>query len=95
MRFDASIEVFPLAQVFAISRGARTEAQVVRVQLTDGDVTARGECVPYARYGETCESVVDQLKAVDDPFDHGGLRDVLSTTFLKFAKICCAVSGRK
>ena len=77
MRLEAAIELFPLAQVFAISRGARTEAQVVRVQLTDGDITAHGECVPYARYGETCESVVAELEAVKDPFDHEGLPTAL------------------
>jgi len=77
MQLEASIEVFPLAQVFAISRGARTEAHVVRAVLTDGEITAHGECVPYARYGETLESVVAQLEGVKDPFDHKGLEDAL------------------
>ncbi len=88
MGLDAVIEVFPLAQVFAISRGARTEAQVVRATLSDGDITAHGECVPYARYGETCESVVDQLRAVDDPFDHEGLPNVLAPGAARNALDC-------
>ncbi len=73
MKFNACAEVFPLAQVFAISRGARTEAQVVRVSLEDGAALGHGECVPYARYGETIESVLGQLNDLKDPFDHNGL----------------------
>ena len=88
MGLKAAIEVFPLAQVFAISRGARTEAQVVRVILTDGDLTAHGECVPYARYGETCESVVAQLEAVKDPFHHQALPDALTPGAARNALDC-------
>ena len=53
-----SHDTFRLAQVFTISRGSRTEARVITVSITHGDVTGWGECVPYARYGETPESVV-------------------------------------
>ncbi len=88
MQFDATIDVFALAQVFAISRGARTQAEVVRVTLNDGDVTGQGECVPYARYGETCESVVAQLQNVTDPFDHAGLGDVLAAGAARNALDC-------
>lgn len=88
MGLSAFIEVFPLAQVFAISRGARTEAQVVRVVLKDGDMRAHGECVPYARYGETCESVVAQLEAVNDPFDHAGLPNALAAGAARNALDC-------
>ncbi len=77
MQFDATIEVFPLAKVFAISRGARTEAEVVRVTLRDGDLTGHGECVPYARYNESCASVLAQLEGVRDPFNLNGLQDAL------------------
>lgn len=42
---------------FRISRGVKTHAEVVTAELTDGDATGRGECVPYARYGETLASV--------------------------------------
>ncbi len=57
-------DVFPLAQVFTIARGSRTEAVVVRVEIERDGAIGRGECVPYARYGETVESVtreIDQL----------------------------------
>ena len=42
-----------LAQVFTIARGSRTEAQVITVRISREGVSGWGECVPYARYGET------------------------------------------
>jgi L-alanine-DL-glutamate epimerase-like enolase superfamily enzyme len=57
MGFAATIEDFPLARAFVISRGARTHARVVTATLTRDGVVGRGECVPYARYGETAEGV--------------------------------------
>ncbi|MCY4179076.1 MAG: dipeptide epimerase [Litoreibacter sp.] len=56
-RFDS----FRLAEVFTISRGSRTEAKVLTAMVTRNGVTGRGECVPYARYGETMESVAEQI----------------------------------
>ena len=55
-------ETFPLAGVFAISRGARTEAHVVRVVIEADGISGQGESVPYARYGETMDSVVAQIE---------------------------------
>lgn len=57
-------EVFPLASVFRISRGARTEARVVTVKLMSDGAVGWGECVPYARYGETVESVIAQIDGI-------------------------------
>ncbi|WP_127089479.1 N-acetyl-D-Glu racemase DgcA [Aquabacter cavernae] len=54
---DVRIERFPISGTFTISRGSKTEAVVVVVELRDGHLTGRGECVPYARYGETPEQV--------------------------------------
>jgi L-alanine-DL-glutamate epimerase-like enolase superfamily enzyme len=55
---------FPLAQVFRISRGAKTSAEVVVVLVSDGEFIGWGESVPYARYGETIESVIAQINAL-------------------------------
>ena len=53
------IDAFPLREAFTISRGSRTEAQVVTLTLRDErGHQGHGECVPYPRYGETCEGVV-------------------------------------
>lgn len=56
---------FRLAEVFTISRGSRTEAKVLTVTIEQNGYTGRGECVPYARYGETLDSVVAQIEGYD------------------------------
>ena len=58
-------EVFPVAGVFSISRGSRTEIRVVTVELNDGVHRGRGECVPYARYDESVESVRRLIRSVE------------------------------
>jgi L-alanine-DL-glutamate epimerase-like enolase superfamily enzyme len=58
------IERWPIAGRFAISRGAKTEAVVVVVELSDGQHRGRGECVPYARYGESVDSVGAAIAAM-------------------------------
>src|SRR6185295_14350512 len=57
-------EHWPIAGRFAIARGAKTEAEVVVAELSDGRVTGRGECVPYARYGETIAGVAAAIEAM-------------------------------
>ncbi|MFN3954533.1 MAG: N-acetyl-D-Glu racemase DgcA [Pararhodobacter sp.] len=57
-------ERFRLAEVFTIARGSRTEAQVLTVELARGGHRGRGECVPYARYGETLENVTAQIEGL-------------------------------
>lgn len=62
---------YPLARPFAISRGSKTEAHVVQVELTGQDHTGRGEAVPYARYGETVEGVLAQIESQRDALAAG------------------------
>lgn len=62
MQVTVAREVFRLAQAFTISRGSRTEAHVLTATVSDGVHTGRGECVPYARYGETLDSVAAQIE---------------------------------
>src|SRR5665811_2274277 len=57
-------ERWPIAGSFAISRGAKTQAVVVVAELGDGKARGRGECVPYARYGESVESVSAAIEAM-------------------------------
>ena len=64
MEIQVSQDVFRLAQTFRISRGARTEAHVITVRITEDGVTGWGECVPYARYGETMDSVQEQVQSL-------------------------------
>lgn len=65
-------ERWPIAGSFTISRGAKTEAVVVVAELGDGKARGRGECVPYARYGESVDSVSTQIEALR-PLIAGGL----------------------
>lgn len=60
---SARIETWPIAGDFTISRGTKREAVVVVAEVTDGRITGRGECVPYARYGETPDAVLAQITA--------------------------------
>ncbi len=66
-----SVERFPIAGAFTISRGSRTEIAVVVATITDGDVVGRGECVPYPRYGESIESVSALIAAQADAVTGG------------------------
>ena len=61
IKLEAIPEAFPIAGRFVISRGAKTEAHVIRVIVSDGLHTGHGECVPYGRYGETIESVLAEI----------------------------------
>ena len=56
LTLTVAAERWPIAGSFAISRGAKTEAVVVVAELSDGADRGRGECVPYARYGESVEA---------------------------------------
>lgn len=68
LTLSIDVEAWRLKSAFVIARGAKTEAKVVTVAISDGTATGRGECVPYARYGETVEGVVALLARVQaDP----------------------------
>ncbi|OEI82535.1 dipeptide epimerase [Brucella sp. BO3] len=70
-------ERYPIAGKFTISRGSKTEAAVVVCVIGDGIHEGRGECVPYARYGETLESVSGQIEAVRTAIEKGASRHAL------------------
>ncbi|PZQ64336.1 MAG: dipeptide epimerase [Phenylobacterium zucineum] len=61
---NATAEHWPLSTPFRISRGVRTQADVVVAQVWDGVHLGQGEGVPIPRYGDTVESCVDQLQAI-------------------------------
>ena len=88
VKIDVTRETFPLAQVFRISRGARTEAEVLTVTVTDGAYTGQGECVPYARYDETLASVKAQLATLPPDITRKGLQDLLEAGAARNALDC-------
>ena len=72
-----TVERYPIAGKFTISRGSKTEAAVVVCTIGDGNHKGRGECVPYARYGESIESVVALIESVRAGIENGATqRDV-------------------
>jgi L-Ala-D/L-Glu epimerase / N-acetyl-D-glutamate racemase len=73
----ARIEYWPIAGSFTISRGAKTEAAVVVVEISQGGHTGRGECTPYPRYGETPEAAVEAILAMQDELRRGLDRQAL------------------
>ncbi len=73
----AGPETWPIRGVFRISRNSRTEVQTVVCRIAEGETVGRGECVPYARYGESLESVLAQISAQADAVAGGLTRDEL------------------
>lgn len=88
-------DTFPIDGTFTIARGSRTLAEVLTVHLeAQADrsgsgpgsnpgsgriVTGRGECVPYARYGESLDSVTATIESVRDALADGLDRATLQT----------------
>jgi L-alanine-DL-glutamate epimerase-like enolase superfamily enzyme len=63
-RLSTKVETWPIAGRFTIARGSRTEAHVVVAEVHAAGHIGRGECVPYARYGESTDSVTAALQSV-------------------------------
>ena len=70
-RFSVRSESFPLAQTFTISRGAKTTADVVVVELSRDGCVGHGECVPYPRYNESVAGTIDALESLRPQVEAG------------------------
>ena len=70
---------FPIAGTFTISRGSKTEAEVIACAISQDSRMGRGECVPYRHYGETMESVAAAIDSVRSAVEVGCDRDALLT----------------
>jgi L-Ala-D/L-Glu epimerase len=68
---------FALSQPFRISRGVKTQADVVTVALEQDGSVGRGEGVPYARYGESIESALEAIEQVRGALEAGADREAL------------------
>lgn len=68
---------FHLAQAFTISRGSKTEARVLTVRVSRGGATGWGECVPYARFGETLDAVRAQIECLPGGITRQALQSAL------------------
>ena len=88
MRVSAQLESWPIARPFTISRGTKRAAEVVVATITDGEFSGRGECVPYARYGETACHVIRTIKDYRGPFDRDALAEFLPAGAARNALDC-------
>jgi L-alanine-DL-glutamate epimerase-like enolase superfamily enzyme len=57
-------EQLPLKNVFRIARGAKTQANVVVVTIDDGTHCGWAEAIPYARYNESVDIVMQQINGL-------------------------------
>ncbi|MGH6952588.1 MAG: N-acetyl-D-Glu racemase DgcA [Alphaproteobacteria bacterium] len=85
-------ESWPIRGTFTISRGSKTAAEVVVVELAAGGARGRGECVPYPRYGETTDGVVAALEGlrreVESGLDRERLQEALAPGAARNALDC-------
>ena len=88
MKITVTPDVFKLARVFRISRGSRTEAKVLTVRIEKDGITGWGECVPYARYDETLESVTTQVTGLSGDITSKRLLDMLPAGAARNAVDC-------
>ncbi|MQY42482.1 dipeptide epimerase [Epibacterium sp. SM1969] len=101
MNLNVTADVFKLAQVFTISRGSRTEAKVLTVSVAQDGHVGWGECVPYARYDETLESVTREIEALPERFDRMALQELLPAGAARNAVDCalwdleCKQAGKR
>lgn len=91
-QLKVNTKTWPVAGSFRIAHGSVTEVHVVEVEISDGSYIGRGECRPYARYGETPENVTAQIMNVSDTInagiDTGGLQDLLPAGAARNAVDC-------
>jgi L-alanine-DL-glutamate epimerase-like enolase superfamily enzyme len=88
LSIEVTRDTFRLAQVFTISRGSRTEAKVLTVKVTRNGVTGWGECVPYARYDETLESVEAEIMGLPADVSREALQGLLPAGAARNAVDC-------
>lgn len=82
----------PVEGEFRISHGTVDHVDVVRVQITENGFTGRGECRPYARYGETVGSVKALIETIrpllETDLDIAGLQSILPAGAARNAVDC-------
>lgn len=91
-KLDAKADQFRLRKPFTISRGSVTALDVVTASVSENGVTGWGECRPYARYSETVESVLAQIKSCEAMIEAGcdrtNLQEMLEPGAAKNALDC-------
>lgn len=87
-------ESFALLRPFTISRGRKTQAHVITVKISHHDNTIGngavgwGESIPYARYGESIESVLAQITSLPQNITRAQLQEILPAGAARNAVDC-------
>ncbi|MFT4257988.1 MAG: dipeptide epimerase [Pseudoxanthomonas sp.] len=83
---------WPLKAPFRISRGVRESTEVVEVEVRQHGQAGRGESVPYPRYRETIDSVLEQVReasaAIEAGLPRAALHEVLPAGAARNALDC-------
>ena len=74
---SATVERWPVAGAFIISRGAKTEVDVVTCSVGDGEHVGRGEGTAIYYEGETAEACAAAINGYDGPLDREALLETM------------------
>ncbi len=77
MKVTLYTKSWPILGSFTISRGSKTHAETIIVEIEHLGIKGRGECVPYARYGESIPNVLAQIEGIIPEIEAGLSRDDL------------------
>lgn len=92
LRLTCRSERLALREPFVISRGTKTHAEVVIVEVRNGlGLLGRGEAVPYARYGESVDRALTTITSYHGPLDRAGLRAAMPAGAARNAIDCALI----
>ncbi|MEI8598678.1 hypothetical protein P4S64_16975 [Vibrio sp. M60_M31a] len=64
MKVSLETKSWPILGSFTISRGSKTHAETIIVEIEHQGLKGRGECVPYGRYGESIQNVLAEIESI-------------------------------
>lgn len=85
---SATVERWPVAGAFIISRGAKTSVDVVVCTVGDGAHVGRGEGTPIYYEGETAEACAAAINAYQGPLDREALLGAMARGAARNALDC-------
>jgi L-alanine-DL-glutamate epimerase-like enolase superfamily enzyme len=92
LKVSARVKSFELASPFVISRGPKSQAEVIEVKIEQDGAVGLGEGVPYPRYNETAAVVLEQISRLPARFNRHDLIELLPPGAARNA-VDCALWG--
>lgn len=88
-------ERWPIRGGFRIARGEKHKAECLVVEIVQDSSVGRGECEPYARYGETLDSVIAEIERARNDITAGmtraDLQDMMNPGAARNALDCALI----